>query len=472
MSKKKKDKQSSSHRNDERIISDSFSTEVNVSDFFHNDYRQYSIYDNVRSIPLLVDGFKPSQRKVIHTLIKRGENAGEIKVAQLAPLVAYETAYNHGEANLQGVIVGLAQDYVGSNNLNYLLPKGAYGSRLNDGKAAAGRYIFTQLTENFRKIFKRDDDIILNYLYDNEDKIEPDYYVPILPGLLINGTEGMGVGYATYSMAYNPEEIRQFILRFLKEGDKHKPKPLIPWYKGFKGKIRKNEEGQVEIEGCYEIVNSTTIKVTELPVGMYRDDYVDHLNKLEEKGFIKDHDDDSTKNGFEFTIKTYRENTQLFHDELLKKLKLIKRETENFTLWDEEGRIKVFQSPEEIVYYFIFFRLKKYEERRKALIKRLSEELVFNNEKMRFIKYYIDNSQLFSKKTKKECFEILEKEKFIFIDELLSLKIYNLTGEEIDKLREKIELIELKIKELEKATPEKMYIKELEELDLGEEYQV
>jgi DNA topoisomerase-2 len=468
MAKKKKE---SAERQDERIISDSFSNKVDVSEFFHNDYKQYSIYDNVRSIPLLVDGFKPSQRKVIHTLIKRGENAGEIKVEQLANLVAYETAYNHGAANLVGVVVGLAQDYVGSNNLNLLIPSGSYGSRLNDGKAASGRYIFTYLSENFRKIFKKDDDIILNYLYDNESKIEPDYFVPILPGLLINGCEGMGVGYATYSMAYNPEEIRDFILNFLK-GGKQKKDQLVPWYKGFKGKIRKTDEGQIEIEGNYEIINSTTIEITELPIGMYRDDYVDHLNKLEEKGFIKDHTDDSNKkNGLKFTIKTYRETTQLFHEELLKKLKLIKRETENFTLWDEEGKIKVFDSPEDIIYYFIVFRLQKYEQRRRMLIEKLTEDLKFHNEKMRFIKYYIANSQLFSKKSKKECVEILTKEEFTYIDELLSLKIYNLTGEEIDKLKEKISEIEEKIEELKKSTPEKMYIKELEELEFSEEYQ-
>jgi len=92
-------------------------------------------------------------------------------------------------------IVNLAQDYVGSNNINLLRPGGQYGTRVEGGKDhASARYIFTEPSVITRTIFHPADDPLLNNLKDDNDLIEPEYYLPIIPMVLVNGAEGIGTG--------------------------------------------------------------------------------------------------------------------------------------------------------------------------------------------------------------------------------------------------------------------------------------
>lgn len=432
---------------------------MKLKKFFDNDFKQFSVYDTYRSIPNIVDGFKPSMRKVIHGMVKRGENAGEIKVAQAGAYVASVTDYHHGEASLESTIVGLAQDYPGSNNMNLLVPEGQFGSRLTPD-AASSRYIFTYLSNNFRKLFKKDDDIILEYLDSDGMSIEPKYFFPILPTVLVNGTKGMGTGFATNIMSYNPEDLRKNILSILKA---KKPKEILPWYRGFNGTITK-ENGQTTIEGKYEIINTTTIKITELPIGTYVDKYNEHLIGLVDKGIIKDYDDNSTADAFEFIIRVPRTTTGLTHDRIMTLFKLISRDTENLTLWNQDGRIQVYESVQDIIDNFVIFRLEKYEERRTKKISILESDLAWLNEKLRFVLFYLDNHDKFAKKSKHDLVAMLEKEKFNDIDRLLSQRIWSLTKDEIDKLKNEIKDVKALIKELKGTTNVEMYIKELEEL--------
>ena len=181
---------------------------VNYTDFINKELVLFSNMDNERSIPSLVDGFKPGQRKVIFTCLKRNLTKKEIKVAQLAGSVAEVSAYHHGEASLMGTIINLAQNYVGSNNINLLQPIGQFGTRLSGGKdSASPRYIFTQLSPLARMIFNENDDPILNTLMDDNQKIEPEFYMPILPMVLVNGADGIGTGWMTKIPNYNPREI-------------------------------------------------------------------------------------------------------------------------------------------------------------------------------------------------------------------------------------------------------------------------
>ena len=236
---------------------------VRISEFMDRDFKLFSLYDNLRSIPYLTDGFKPSQRKAVCGMLMRGENAPEIKVSQLTGTVSASTSYHHGEGSLSQTIIGMAQDYAGSNNMNYFVPNGQFGNRLC-AEAAADRYIFTQLSPNFRKIFKKEDDFILEPQYDDGDEIEPVTYLPVLPNVLINGSRGMGTGYACHILNYNPEDLR---LAIIAELQSKKWEPLVPWYRGFQGKVYRNvtneiNPNQVVFEGVLEVVNSTTIKIS------------------------------------------------------------------------------------------------------------------------------------------------------------------------------------------------------------------
>lgn len=216
----------------ERYLYNKDTKSISYAQFINLELILFSNADNVRSIPCLVDGFKPGQRKVIFTCIKRNDKR-EIKVAQLAGSVAEKSAYHHGEASLCMTIVNLAQNYVGSNNINLLQPNGQFGTRLTGGKdAASPRYIFTMLSPLARLIFHPHDDALLNYEMDDNLKIEPTWYIPIIPMLLVNGADGIGTGWMTKIPNFNPRDLVANIRRML-EGDD--PVPMQPWYKNFKG---------------------------------------------------------------------------------------------------------------------------------------------------------------------------------------------------------------------------------------------
>lgn len=440
---------------------------VRISEFMDRDFKLFSLYDNLRSIPYLTDGFKPSQRKAVCGMLMRGENAPEIKVSQLTGQISSTTQYHHGEGSLSQTIIGMAQDYAGSNNMNYFTPNGQFGNRLC-AESAADRYIFTQLSPNFRKIFKKEDDFILEPQYDDGDEIEPVTYLPVLPNVLINGSRGMGTGYACHILNYNPEDLRLAIIAEL-QGKKWEP--LVPWYRGFQGKVYRNvtneiNPNQVVFEGVLEVVNSTTIKITELPIGTYASDYKKTLLKLEDLGVIKSFDDNSVEGAFEYIVTCPRATTMLTHAELMTKFKLISRESENVTVWDEHKRIKEFNDVNELLKHFVAWRVTKYDLRRLTLVDVLTEQVRYMSEKLRFILFYLENVDLFRNKKKPELVALLEKEKFTDISKLMSLSIWSLTYDEIEKLKKEIADNEVQIESLKNDNAKDMYLRELKGLKL------
>lgn len=443
---------------------------VRVADLFAGPVREFSIYNNKRMIPSVVDGFKPSQRKVIYGTLKKSPSIDHdkgIKVAQLANYIAEITDYHHGEGSLSGAIIGMAQNFPGSNNLNYLKPIGQFGSRLSP-QAGADRYIFTDLMPIFRKIFPKDDDIILVSEEEDGEQVEPRFYLPILPNVLINGSDGMATGHATYILQYNPEDLKKYILNVLK-GKKQGVK-LVPWWRGYSGTVSRNDAtGQVTITGKLEKVNSTTIKITELPISVWEDEYKSFLLDLEEKGVIKSFKSDSSEAGWDWTITVPREIGYKDEEDLYKIFKLTSRQTENFTVWLPTGKLKNFSSAEALCDYFIEFRLSKYEERRLAKIKELTSDLAELNERLRFVKYYIANADKVAKKTKAELTALLTEEGFTMIDKLLEIKIYNLTKDQIEKLEAEIAETQKKLDHYNNTTAKDLYVADLEALDLAKD---
>lgn len=433
---------------------------IRIKEYFDQNVKEYSVYDNLRSIPSVYDGLKLTQRKALWAMLKRGENAELIRVSQAASYMASVLPYHHGEASAISVIENLAQDFAGANNINYLEPSGQFGSRLSP-ECAAPRYTKTRLhKENYRSVFVKDDELILKMTEEDGEIGEPEILIPILPNILINGSSGMGTGFSCQVMMYNPDDLKKAIKDILEKDVTDVS--LIPWYRGFQGSVEKGEHrNQWIIKGKFERVNSTTIKVTELPIGMYQDRYKEYLAKLIDEQFIKDYDDNSTATNFEFILTCPRSTTALSDEELMQKLKLISKDTENFTLWIEEGKLKVFEDAYDVLRYFIDWRLRKYEERRLKLIEVKESDLSLLEEKKRFIEYYIAHSQEFAKKNKKEIYLNLEAQGFRYIEELMNLKIYNLTGEEIVKLQDRIDATKKEISELKATDNKKMWIKEI-----------
>jgi DNA topoisomerase-2 len=367
--------------------------QLNITDFVHKDLVNFSLADLKRSIAHVCDGLKPSQRKVMYSCFQKNLTA-EMKVAQLAAFVAEKSAYHHGEVSLADTIVKLANDYMGSNNINLLEPCGQFGTRLMGGKdASQTRYIFTRLTSEARKLFDPKDDAILNYLDDDGRSIEPDFYMPTLPMILVNGSEGIGTGFSCYVPPFNPKDIRDNITNVLNGKSIQKMKP---WFKGFKGKIMEQDDDSWVTQGVWSSIGRT-VKVTELPPGRWTQDYKEHLDTLVEKKIISGFTNNSTTENVDFLIQDYSGK------DAVKDLKLQKTlRTSNMHLFHPTKGIHKYQSPELILKDFIELRYEYYKKRKEHLIKVLEAKAQMCDYKSRFVSMVINGDIIVFRRKKQE----------------------------------------------------------------------
>ena len=366
---------------------------LNITDFVHKDLVNFSLADLKRSIAHVCDGLKPSQRKVMYSCFQKNLTA-EMKVAQLAAFVAEKSAYHHGEVSLADTIVKLANDYMGSNNINLLEPCGQFGTRLMGGKdASQTRYIFTRLTSEARKLFDPKDDAILNYLDDDGRSIEPDFYMPTLPMILVNGSEGIGTGFSCYVPPFNPKDIRDNITNVLNGKSIQKMKP---WFRGFKGKIMEQDDDSWVTQGVWSSIGRT-VKVTELPPGRWTQDYKEHLDTLVEKKIISGFTNNSTTENVDFLIQDYNGK------DAVKDLKLQKTlRTSNMHLFHPTKGIHKYQSPELILKDFIELRYEYYKKRKEHLIKVLEAKAQMCDYKSRFVSMVINGDIIVFRRKKQE----------------------------------------------------------------------
>ena len=367
--------------------------QLNITDFVHKDLVNFSLADLKRSIAHVCDGLKPSQRKVMYSCFQKNLTA-EMKVAQLAAFVAEKSAYHHGEVSLADTIVKLANDYMGSNNINLLEPCGQFGTRLMGGKdASQTRYIFTRLTSEARKLFDPKDDAILNYLDDDGRSIEPDFYMPTLPMILVNGSEGIGTGFSCYVPPFNPKDIRDNITNVLSGKSIQKMKP---WFRGFKGKIMEQDDDSWVTQGVWSSIGRT-VKVTELPPGRWTQDYKEHLDTLVEKKIISGFTNNSTTENVDFLIQDYSGK------DAVKDLKLQKTlRTTNMHLFHPTKGIHKYQSPELILKDFIELRYEYYKKRKEHLIKVLEAKAQMCDYKSRFVSMVINGDIIVFRRKKQE----------------------------------------------------------------------
>lgn len=429
---------------------------VPLKEFFNTDVRGFSIYDCVRSIPSGVDGFKPSMRKIVFGMRKKYPNE-EVKVSIAAATVQSVSAFHHG--SLEGTMVKMAQSFTGSNNVPFLQDIGQFGSRISP-EASATRYIFTKLTDACNNIFHKDDEDILEYLEDDGMSIEPKFYLPIVPTVLLNGSDGMGTGFACRILNYSPADLIAASVDILKGKQEQQ---LTPWYRGYTGTVTMNGN-QVVFTGKFDRVSTTQIHITELPIGQYTSKYREVLNALEDSGLVKTYDDNSSENKTSFVVTCPRDTLRKTDEELLKLFKLIGRETENFTVWTENEHLHKFASANDLLRWFVQFRVSKYEERRLKNIEKLSASIEELSDRIKFIEYYINNSTTVSKMSKAAFVQLLTDMGFKYIDDLLAIRVYNLTADQINALIEKKKGVEAELAYFVSSTARDMYLKDLKEL--------
>jgi DNA topoisomerase-2 len=389
---------------------------VDYSRFVHDELIHFSNYDNIRSLPHVMDGLKPSQRKIFWAALKKNLTS-EIKVAQLAGYVSEVAAYHHGEASLNGAIINMAQNYVGSNNLNLLVPNGQFGTRLMGGEdSAAPRYIFTELNKMVRAVVKKEDDPILTYTEDDGQMVEPETYMPVVPLLLINGSLGIGTGFSTNVLPYNPADIVAALKLRLSGGTADlSATELTPWWFGFRGSTTRSADGKTfTTKGIYQFLDddACTVRITELPVGCWTQDYKDFLEEMlvaQEKGGAagkKDKDGGEKEIALrsytaayndvqvDFTLHLdpdYYHTARSYISEFESKFKLCTtHKTTNMVAFDVDGKIRKFMSTGEILETFYNTRLAGYTQRRLKELERLGADITECNARLVFVRAVVE----------------------------------------------------------------------------------
>ncbi|KAK6928758.1 Histidine kinase/HSP90-like ATPase [Dillenia turbinata] len=497
---------------------------IKYSDFVNKELILFSMADLQRSIPSMVDGLKPGQRKILFCSFKRNF-VKEAKVAQFSGYVSEHSAYHHGEQSLASTIIGMAQDFVGSNNINLLQPNGQFGTRHQGGKDhASARYIFTRLSPITRFLFPKDDDILLDYLNEDGQSIEPTWYMPIIPTVLVNGSEGIGTGWSSYIPNYNPRDIIANLRRLL---NNEMMEPMDPWYKGFRGTIEKTATKEAgvtyTVSGVIEEVNETTVRITELPIRRWTQDYKEFLESIMtgndkiKDPFIKDFRDHTDDLNVDFEIYLSEENLITAKQEgLLKKFKLTTTiSTSNMHLFDPKGVIKKYDTPEQILEEFFLLRLEYYENRKasyldlpqeiplKILLENLEMDLLKLENKVRFILAVVNGEIIVSNRKRAELFLELRDKGFApfpkkakiveaavagAIDDaddadenselvstkgvrasdyeyLLSMAIGTLTLEKVQELCADRDKMNQEVDTLRKATPKALWLRDLDALE-------
>ena len=432
---------------------------VKYDEFVHKDLIHFSYYNLERSIPSIMDGLKTSQRKILFAALKRNLKE-EIRVAQFAGYVSEHTGYHHGEASLNETIVGMAQDFMGANNIPWLVPQGQFGTRIQGGKdAASPRYIHTYLQPNVRKLLPPDDFDVLKYRDDDGLPVEPEWYAPVLPMLLVNGSRGIGTGYSTYIPPCDPKVIKHMLIRKIREGTPLNSTKLVPYFEGFKGTY--TEEGVVGVfkkeKGTGASAETPDFVVTELPPGTWTADYREWLEKELAEGRIKDFSDTSTDRDICIRIKGIEEAV------LVKSL-TTKIKTTNMHAFNAKGIITKYDSLNDILNEFWSVRLNLYETRRLHQIEKLEKEVPYHEDIVRFIEGQCMDKPVpdLRRKTKAECEALLTEHKYTHHAEILRLPVSSFTAEVIAKHRADRENVLNRLELLRGTTAEALWLADLE----------
>ena len=439
--------------------------EKTISEFLSVEYKEFAMYViEGRAIPSVIDGFKPTQRKIIHISNQIWKNGSEktLKVFQLSGKVASDCYYHHGDMSLSNAIITMAQKF--KNNAPLLEEDGQFGS-LRSPQAGAPRYIGTKLSENFRLIYK--DFELLEYKEEEGESIEPQFFLPIVPAVLLNGSSGIAVGFASNILNRDIKSIIDACVKVL--GGKE-PGEVKPSLNGFTGDYIQDKENNKRwvIRGKFTRANTTTVKISELPPSMTYEKYEDILDKLVDDKVIVSYDD-NCKDNIDYTIKFTRSDLDKLDDEkLVKLLKLEESSTEIFSTLDEYGKLMIFENTSDIIKYFVKFRLDYYHKRKQFLLDKLNKELKILSNRGRFIKAIIDGKLKVNNVSKSVIIEGIEVMKLEKIDDsydyLLRMPIYSLTKEMYEKLKEDFVAKKEEIKILEETDPKDMYMLDLTEL--------
>lgn len=435
-----------------------------VEDFFDKEYLGYAMYVvEGRAIPSLVDGFKVSQRKIAAAANKLWKNGGKpMKVFQLGGQAAALTFYHHG--SLDQTIIGMTQEF--KNSLSIFQGIGQFGS-LRSPEAGAPRYIGVKFNDNFRLLYKDFD--LVTPQYEEGEEIEPEFFLPIIPTVLLNGGSGIAVGFATNILNRRPVDLVDACVGALKTGEARSPLP--PWVNGFHGSVEllKGTDKTWVFRGAFEVKNTSTVEITEIPPSFTYEKYEAHLEALIEKSILVSYED-SSSDRVHYTLKFARQTLADYikRDKLGDLLKMREQETENITTLDENGKLKIFDKAGDLVDYFVKFRLGYYVKRKAQILEDLAKDILMLEAKAAFIAA-ITSGTIIVAGTKKAALvasitDLGIKKHDGSYDFLLSMPVYTLTQEKHAELLKKLDETRKERVKVESTPPEESYLSDLAEL--------
>ena len=444
-------------------------SEMKYDDFVNKEYIIMAVQSNLRAIPHVMDGLKPSHRKILFACFKRKLHS-EIKVAQLAGYTSEHAAYHHGEMSLNNSIINMAQNYVGSNNINLLEPNGQFGTRLMGGKdAASPRYVFTQLSPMAELLFHPADAPLYQHLEDDGQKIEPSNYVPVLPMLLVNGSNGIGTGWSSIIPSFNPVDIMDRLEGML---DGKQPERMVPWFKGFQGTVTHIDgTDKFAVVGVYRWKAATTLHITELPVGTWTNGYKEFLERIVDgggafkKGDVISIKCNHTDTKVDFTVKVSTEcATKLRASGLEKAFKLVTNiGIGNMHAFDASGKLKKYTTELHILHEFFVERRQLYEKRKTHMCTVLTDTCTRLAQKIKFIGLVVSGAFAFAGKRKQQLVDEFTKHNFVpgANEYLLNMPMWNLTQDKKDALDSELEEKTAQLTLLQNTSPENLWRQDL-----------
>ena len=481
---------------------------VSYDEFIHNEMIHFSTYDCARSIPNMVDGLKTSLRKILYCAFKRPLTA-ELKVAQFSGYVSEHSSYHHGEASLNAAIVAMAQNFVGSNNINLLMPNGQFGTRLHGGDdSASERYIFTLLNSLARAVFPDVDDAVLTYLDDDGTIVEPEYYVPVIPFALVNGISGIGTGFSCSIQPYHPLALVDYLKRKLTQGFTESVgrgksaifrkddvgvlhengqatdgkvedgTDFVPYYEGFKGAVERIGDQKFAIKGIFERSDAEDkVRITELPIGSWTMPYITFLEGLVDGGVdktgkkiaptLKDFKSNSTEVAVDITVQFPKGTLAAMSDDAIEKtLKLTTSvSTSNMHMFNAECKLHKYESVAEIIDEFYTVRLATYAKRKANQVKVMEQKLVKLSNRAKYIMGNLDGSIDLRRKTNEAVSKLLEEKGFDRLDGdykyLTKMPMDSVTQENVDAIMKEKSDTEEALETLKATSCETMWMREL-----------
>jgi DNA topoisomerase II len=461
------------------------STKMELSDFLNGEMVKFSHTDCGRSLPHGIDGFKESQRKILYAVRKRNlkYQGSSLKVAQLSGYTAEHSNYHHGEQNLQDTIINMASGYPGTNNIPLLYPDGGFGTRLEGGKDAANaRYIYTKMEAMTEYIFRSEDDPLLTQVNDDGDLVQPTYYVPIIPMILVNGcTAGIGTGWSCNIPCYNPKDLINCIKIWLEnDGEVLLEDPdtkeigsmlpeLVPWYRGFDGEIASCDKDKFITKGIVNKLSSPQVyNVTELPIGMWTSKFKDICEDLVADKKLKSVTNHSNIKDVNFTITRNTTSMPCNVDSLKLNTFLY---TSNMVLFTDEGKLRKYENIDQIIDSFCIVRYEYYKLRKIHQIKVMEKELQFLKNKERFINEVINEEFLIMNEKENVILSNLKEANYDEDPEqggyeyLLRLQVRTFTDEKVKQLNKDIENIKLKFSIIKKISEKNMWLNDLNDFE-------